>query len=266
METSSHPKSTPVVTPGQDSEPPPLLTVAAAATLAGISRQAMTRRVNRGTMKATKVEIQGKLVTRIALADLEGAYPGVTPDKPAAPTLMTPAGLNTVDRSIEHASLSQETSSKAVAVLDKDYRGAMVELKAELAQVREVSRADLAASQRRERQKGAGLLVTGISAAALAVFSWAYHDRAQVAEVQAADAKELVAQERERVGELSTELIDAKADALSKGTQVLQIEAEKAALGTELESTALELETAKEALRERVLADLHAWILRWILR
>ena len=121
---------TPAPSAGEDVE---LLTITEAARRVGVSRQALTRRVKRGTLRAHRAAIEGELVWRIPLSELARAYPEVGAAPGAAPVRTPQAPV--------HAPPAPSAAPTAdLVVLRSDYRAMLVQVKeqAQAAEAREL--------------------------------------------------------------------------------------------------------------------------------
>ncbi len=160
-----------------------LLTVTEAARRVGISRQALTRRVKRGTLKAQQTVISGELVWRIPVAELARAYPsappGISGSSRGAPVRTPVAPVQ--------APLAPGPSADLV-VMRSDYR-------AMLAQVREQTAKAEARERRARRALAPALWGLALCAVAVAI-AWTGWSGASV-----------------RAGELASEVPDLRARA-----------------------------------------------------
>lgn len=227
--------------PAQPAPAPPapggtLLTVSDAARRAGVSRQALTRRVQRGTVDSVRVEVGGQLQVRVPLEALLVLYPDADPAPPAevaAPPAPKgtprPGALETV----------RESTSRALAVLADRHRGEVGELRRELEEARGDLRGERKASRRLWFSTTAGVAL----AAGLGALAWT-----QAGQVEAATQRGAGLEERALGAEV--EARTAQADLAQLGADLAQLEDRVGQEQAAALTAAQERDTALQRLRE----------------
>lgn len=209
------------------------LTVTEAARLAGVSRQALAKRIKRGTLGAVRVEAEGEVATRIPFEALAAAYPERDLGQPPAqPGLATGEQLrNPVAATPEpQAQPASDAPGRALAILAERHGAQEIELREQRDQALERASKATVRSRNLAASLGLTLTVAGLAAGA----AWQAVGRAGAAEVRAADVdrerSELSGQLIETVGELgaaSARADLAEADAERALGQVDEVAAER---------------------------------------
>ena len=235
-----------------------LVTITEAGRRAGVSRQALSRRIKRGTLKSVRVEVSGEVQVRVALDELLRVYPeadatsveegGAHPaPQPATLEVAHPAPLVAYPEPTPGlAPLDRETITKAMTVVDKGQRQALVRVEEKLLR-----------SRRRERRLGVTLFVTiGLAAGGVAL-AWSSFGRAVRAEDRASTLEEraIGAEVTAGIAQASALRLEADVAELEQTTTQLEQRASQA------EAEALTASQERDAARERLAAIERAAVL-----
>ena len=220
-------------------EQPDCLPLAEAASLAGVSVQALRQRIKRGSLTGARLILGGRAVVGVSRRELERVFAPSAPGLPVAPESNAGAGGRS---NSEQPSIAVGAPSAELIVLRSDYR-------AMLAEVRERAQTAEAREARARRLLGPALVGLALVAVALGV-AWTGWRGASVRVGQlAADVPGL----RARAEDLADQVTEAR---LAVGERTVALErAEFAALQSEkLYGEALAAERSRRQRAEAVVA------------